>query len=93
MVIECSFGRLEGLFGALRRPIDIKLADLPKGIFCCFVFHNCYEMEKDPITCSRIQQAVSHDEQVQPLMDTNIEYQARNSIDEELRKIFAKFFE
>ena len=28
MVIECSFDRLKGIFGALRRPMDINLRQL-----------------------------------------------------------------
>ena len=45
MVIECAFGRLfKGRFGALRRPMDINLSDLPHVIYACFVLHNFCEM-------------------------------------------------
>ncbi|XP_033986869.1 putative nuclease HARBI1 [Trematomus bernacchii] len=40
MVIECAFGHLKNRFAALRRPMDIKLDDLPHVIYSCFVLHN-----------------------------------------------------
>ena len=33
MVIECAFGRLKARFGALRRPIDLDIRDLPYVIY------------------------------------------------------------
>ena len=35
-IMECVFGRLKGRSGALRRPLDINLAELPYVIYACF---------------------------------------------------------
>ena len=92
MTIECSFGRLKGRFGALKIPMDIQLSDLPMVIYSCFVLHNFCEIEKEPISDSRYQQAIDYDRQTQPPMDANRERPIRNTNGEELRNIFTKFF-
>ena len=61
MVIECSFGRLKGRWGVLRRAMDIKLDDLPSVIFACFVLHNFCELHGETITEDRVQEACSYD--------------------------------
>ena len=38
--IEGAFGRLKGRSGALRRPMDINLSDLPFIILCFIIFVN-----------------------------------------------------
>ena len=91
MVIECSFGRLKGRFGALRRPMDIKLSNLPLVIYSCFVLHNFCEMEKEPISESRFKEAVNYDKQAQPPMKVNRANQ--NNSAELIRKVYTKFFE
>ena len=45
MVNECTFGRLKGRFGCLRKEMDIDIGDLPYVIHTCFLLHNflsCY---------------------------------------------------
>ena len=94
MVIECAFGRLKGRFGALRRQMDINLAELPMVIYACFVLHNICELEREPVSESRIKEAVGYDKQFQPPTSANrqnrgnIEDQGRN-----IRRIFMKYFE
>ena len=61
MTIACSFGRLKGQFGALKRPMDIQLSELPMVIYSCFVLHNFCEIEKEPISDDRYQQAIDYD--------------------------------
>ena len=46
MPIECAFGSLKGRFGGLRRPMLIKLDDIPHVIHSCFIFHNICELKK-----------------------------------------------
>jgi len=36
MVTKCSFGHFKARFGALKRPMDISLDDLPFVIVACF---------------------------------------------------------
>ena len=59
MVIECTFGRLKGSFGVLRRPMDVKLSDLPMVIYSCFVLHNFCEMKKEPVSESRFNKVLT----------------------------------
>ena len=66
MVIECSFGRLKGRWGAPRRAMDIKLDDLPSVIFACFVLHNFCELHGETVTEERVQEACSYDREFQP---------------------------
>uniref|UniRef100_A0A3Q1EY48 Putative nuclease HARBI1 n=1 Tax=Acanthochromis polyacanthus TaxID=80966 RepID=A0A3Q1EY48_9TELE len=49
MVIECAFGRLKARFGALKRPMDINVHELPFVIYACFVLHNYCEASKDSV--------------------------------------------
>ena len=61
MVIECSFGRLKGRFGTLRRPVDINLRELPQVIYGCFVLHNFCEINKEAVAEDVIAKAISDD--------------------------------
>ena len=36
MIIQCTFGRLKGRFGCLRREMDINIEDFPYFIHACF---------------------------------------------------------
>ena len=49
MVIECAFGRLKARFGALRRPMDLNIRDLPYVIYACFVLHNFCEEHNETV--------------------------------------------
>ena len=94
MVIECAFGRLKGRFGALRRQMDINLAELPMVIYACFVLHNICELEREPVSESRIKEAVDYDKQFQP--PTSANRQNRGNIEDQgrkIRRIFMKYFE
>ena len=66
MVIECAFGPLKGRFGALRRPMDINLSDLPHAIYACFVLHNFCEMNHETMPENVVQESLSHDGSIQP---------------------------
>lgn len=78
-------------FGALRRPMDIKLSNLSLVIYSCFVLHNFCETEKEPISESRFKHAIDYDKQTQPPMKVNKENY--NNSAELIRKISTKFFE
>ena len=73
VVIECTFGHLKGRFGVLRRPMDVKLSDLPMAIYSCFVLHNFCEMEKEPVSESRFKQGIDYHKQAQPPTTVNKE--------------------
>ena len=66
MTIECSFGRLKGRFGALRREMDICQKDLPNVIYSCFVLHNYCELKKEKLPEDAIQTAIHYDQEFQP---------------------------
>ena len=91
MVIECAFGRLKGRFGVLRRPMDVKLSDLPMVIYSCFVLHNFCEMEKEPVSESRFKQGIDYGKQAQP--PTAVNKENCKSSSELIRNVHIKFFE
>lgn len=66
MVIECTFGRLKGRFGALRRAMDINLNDLPFVVYACFVLHNYCEAAMDTVDDARVNKAIQYDKDNQP---------------------------
>ena len=66
MVIECAFGRLKGRFGALKRPMDINMGDLPYVIYSCFVLHNFCEAHKEAVDARSVQAAIRGDKTSQP---------------------------
>ena len=65
-VIECSFGRLKARFGALKRPMDINLDDLPLVIYACFVLHNYCELNGESVSEERVRLATHYDRYFQP---------------------------
>lgn len=71
MVIECSFGRLKGRFGALKRAMDINLDDLPYVIYACFVLHNFCEANRETINENRVCAALEYDREFQPPTQAN----------------------
>ena len=64
--IECSFGRLKARFGALKRPMDINLDDLPLVIYACFVLHNYCELNGESVSEERVRLATHYDRYFQP---------------------------
>lgn len=66
MVIKCTFGRLKGRFGALRRAMDINLNDPPFVIYACLVLHNYCEADMDTIDDTRVTEAIQYDQDNQP---------------------------
>ena len=91
MGIESAFGLLKGRFGVLRRPIDVKLSDLPMVIYSCFVLTNFCEMEKEPVSESRFKQGIDYDKQAQP--PTTVNKENCKSSSELIRNVYIKFFE
>ena len=65
MVIECAFGRLKARFGALRRPMDLKLDTLYTVIYACFVLHNYCEISSEGVEDERIAD-VLHESRSEP---------------------------
>ena len=94
MPIECAFGKLKGRFGCLRRPMDIKLEDLPMAIHSCFILHNTCEMKKEVVADQVIQEGKDHERGTQP--DCHVYRSAntqRESTAKEIRNIFVKYFD
>ena len=94
MVIECSFGRLKARFGALRRPMDINIAELPFVIYACFVLHNFCEEKKEKINEQKVSAAIQYDREFQPPPESN--NQRTNSNDTEgkrVRRVLTQFLD
>ena len=66
MVIECSFRRLKGRWGALRRPMNISIEYLPSAIVACFVLHNFCEVRGESITEDQFREECKYDKEFQP---------------------------
>ena len=93
MVIECSFGRLKGRWGALRRAMDIKLDDLPSVIFACSVLHNFCELHGETVTEERVHEACSYDRQFQPPCHSPGYGFLNEAAGKKVRNIYSKFFD
>ena len=94
MPIECAFGRLKGRFGALRRPMDIKLDALPQVIHACFILHNICELKNESLHESVIRMSISHENNNQPSCQTlrNNRSTAEGE-GKKIRNIFVQYFE
>ena len=93
MVIECSFGRLKGRWGARGRAMDINLDDLPNIIFGCFVLHNYCEIDGESITDERVQEACSYDKEFQPPCFSPGYGALNEASGKKVRNIYCKFFD
>ena len=67
MPIECAFGRLKGRFGALRRPMDIILDDIPYVIHSCFILHNICELKNEKLHEEVVQKSINIERLPAPL--------------------------
>ena len=94
MTIECAFGRLKGRFGALRRPMDINVDDVPCVIHACFILHNICELKNEKLHEETVQKSIIIEKDSQPLGQ---HHRITNSITEEngkaIRNIFVKYFD
>lgn len=70
-VIECSFGRLQAWFGALRRAMDINITELPNVIYDCFVLHNFCEVNNERIGEGEVASAIDYVRSFQPALNPN----------------------
>ena len=61
MVIECAFARLKARFGALKRPMDINLNELPYVVYVCFVLHNFSEIHGERIGEDKVTASMDYD--------------------------------
>ena len=89
MVIECSFGRLKGRFGTLRRPMDINLRELPYVIYACFVLHNFCEINKEDL----IAKAISDDKDNQPKPLPSYRGQCNETEGKRVRRVLTKYLD
>ncbi|CAL9695438.1 unnamed protein product [Knipowitschia caucasica] len=93
MVIECAFGRLKARFGALRRPMDINLHDLPFVIYSCFVLHNYCEALKDPVDDSYVTEAVQHDRDYQPASEPDVRGDRLTTEGKRVRRVLTQYLD
>lgn len=93
MVIECSFGRLKARFGALRRAMDINLADLPVVIYACFVLHNYCEASKDTVADNSVTEAIQYDKENQPDTQPAARGDCMTSEGKRVRRILTQFLD
>ena len=92
-VIECSFGRLKARFGALKRPMDINIDELPFVIYSCFVLHNFCELHGESVGESRVQNAIAYDREFQPEATSSRYAGGDESAGKAIRRILTKYFD
>lgn len=93
MAIECSFGRLKGRWGALRRPLDVDIKDVPDIIYACFVLHNICETAKEPLPKEVIEKAMEEHTANQPRPgNVSEDPVATRSNAVEIRNTYVKYF-
>ncbi|XP_037537968.1 putative nuclease HARBI1 [Nematolebias whitei] len=93
VVIECAFGRLKARFGALRRPMDINLRDLPHVIYTCFVLHNYCEANEDPVDEHGLWEAMQGDRDSQPLTRICDYVTDSNEEGKRIRRVLTKYLD
>lgn len=93
MVTECSFGRLKGRFGALRRSMDINLRELPYVIYACFVLHNFCEINKEAAAEDLIAKAISDDKHNQPKPLHSYRSQCNETEGKRVRRVLTKYLD
>lgn len=93
MVMECAFGRLKARFGALRRAMDINLADLPFVIYACFVLHNYCEASKDTVDDNTVAEAIQYDRENQPDTQPHARADCMTSEGKRVRRILTQFLD
>ncbi len=91
MAIECSFGRLKGRFGALRREMDVSQDVLPSVIYSCFILHNICEMQKEKLADDVVKGAIHYEKEFQPAAFKN-NYSSGEAEGKKNRDIFKGYF-
>ena len=93
MVIQCAFGRLKARFGALRRAMDINIAELPNVIMACFILHNFCEMHGESVGGDVVKSVMKYDQEFQPPTVGSYRANSNEIGGEKTRQIFARFFD
>ena len=93
MTIECSFGRLKGRFGALRREMDINVQDLWKVIHTCFILHNFCEINNDTVAPEDVERAIKYDKEFQPTASPPERQQHTETHSKRIRQVFIQYFD
>ena len=93
MVIECSFGRLKGRFGALRRPLDINLTEVPYVIYACFVLHNFCECNNETVSDDKVTAAIAHDKDAQPCTPPSYRNESNETEGKRVRRVLTKYLD
>ena len=94
MVIECAFGRLKARFGALKRPMDINLNELPYVVYACFVLHNFCEIHGERIGEDKVTASMDYDKNFQPVTSTNsFRTDCNEAEGKKIRRILTRYFD
>ena len=93
MTIECSFGRLKGRFGALRREMDINVQDLLKVIHACYILHNFREINNDTVAPEDVERAIKYDKEFQPTASPPERQQHTETHSKRIRQAFMQYFD
>ena len=91
VVIECTFGRLKGRFGCLRREMDRNIQNLPYVMHACFLLHNFCEFRKGTVHPNLVEAAKKYDNEFQPTNKSS-GYQTRNHVQEKKESTEKKKF-
>ena len=93
MVIECSFGRLKGRFGALRRQMDLNLQELPNVIYACFALHNFCEQKNETVSDDKVAAAIANDKDAQPGMPQSYSGDCNEREGKRVRRVLSKYLD
>ena len=72
--------------------VDINLSDLPKVIYACFVLHNFYEVNKEPISDERVR-TVMEDYQASQSSSQCTLVQSNETEGKHVRRVLTKYFD
>eukprot|EP00112_Aurelia_sp_Birch-Aquarium-sp1_P016418 Seg3721.2 transcript_id=Seg3721.2/GoldUCD/mRNA.D3Y31 product="Protein ALP1-like" protein_id=Seg3721.2/GoldUCD/D3Y31 len=92
ITIECSFGRLNARFGALRREMDICQRNLPDVIYSCFVLHNFCELNRESIPEESVKRVSQYDREFQPPQMNRNSHATGEIEGKRIRNIFKLYF-
>ena len=92
MVIECSFMRLKGWWGALRILMDISIEYIPSAIVACFVLNNFCEVHGESITEDR--EECRYDKEFKPpTVSQSYGTAVNEAAGKRTRKIYVQYFD
>ena len=92
-VIECTFGRLKAIFGALRRTMDIDMDDLPFVFYSYFVLHNFCEVNHKSMGEEVVSSVMAYEKDFQPGHQADIRTSSNDTEGKKIRRILTEYLD